>query len=88
MRILTDERLPFASSAGIAGELRVGLETHFSCERRLNFTLIPTSSWEECATKLGLHEELSVKNFRRRVERCSGNSRINLVGSSDSVTEK
>ena len=83
--VLTDEGLPLASGARVARELRVGLETKLAAQRRLDFTLVSASSGEERATELGLDEELSVEDLRRRVEGGSGDAWVNKVGCSDGV---
>ena len=66
----------------------VGLKTDLAAERGLDFTLVATSSWEECATKLGLDEEFGIEDSWGRVEGSSGDGRINEIGSGDGMTTK
>ena len=86
--ILTDERLPLASSARVAGELRVGLETELAGERGLNLTLVPGRSGEAGAAKLGLDEELTIEELGGRVEGRAGDARVDVVSRSDGVSEE
>ena len=65
---LTDEGLPLASSAGVASELGVGLETDLTPERGLDLTLVSAGSGEECTAELGLDKELGVEEAWGRVE--------------------
>ena len=44
------------------------------------------SPWEEGSAELGLDEELSIEDRGSRVERRTGDGRVNFVGSGDRVT--
>ena len=84
-RILTDEGLPLASSARVTSELRGGLETKLAVERGLDLTLVAAGSGEERTTKLGLNEELGVKELGSRVEGGSRDGGVDVVGRRDGV---
>jgi len=86
--LVADERLPLASSASVTGELRVGLKTDFTLERRLDFTLVATGSRERGTAELSLDEELGVEHTRGGVEGSSGDGRVDEVGGSDGVGGK
>ena len=83
--ILTDEGLPLASSARVTSELRVGLETKLAVERGLDLTLVAAGSGEERTTKLGLDEELGVKELGGRVEGGSRDGGVDVVSRSNGV---
>ena len=87
-KVLTDEGLPLASSAGVASELGVGLETDLTPERGLDLTLVSAGSGEERTAELGLNEELSIEYGRRGVERCARDGRVDIVLRSDSVSNQ
>ena len=84
--ILTDEGLPLASSARVAGELGVGLKTELTAEWGLDLTLVAARAGEQRAAELSLDEELSVECERRAVERSSGDRRVDEIGGGDRVT--
>ena len=83
--ILTDEGLPLASSARVTSELRVGLETKLAVERGLDLTLVAAGSGEERTPKLGFNKELGVKELGGRVEGCSRDGGVDVVGRSNGV---
>ena len=56
----------------------VGLETDFTMERRLDFTVVRAVTREERAAELGLDEDLSVEDVVRSVERCSNSLRLSI----------
>ena len=80
-----DEGLPFTSSAGVTSELGVGQETNLAMKGRLDFALVAACSRKEGSTKLGLDKELCVEFTGCRVEGSSGDSGIDVVGSSNGV---
>ena len=66
----------------------IGLKTNLSVQRRLDFTLVPTRSWENSPTKLRLNEELRVEFAGSGIEGRSWNGRIYMIGCSDRVGSK
>ena len=63
----------------------VGLKADLASQSGFNLSLVSTRAGEESASELDLNEELGVEGGRCRVERCSGDCRIHMVGCSDGV---
>ncbi len=85
MRVRTDEGLPLAGGARVAGELSVGLQAQLAAEGRHYLALVAAVPGEERALELGLDEELSVEQLGSRVERRAGDGRVDVVGRSNRV---
>ena len=66
----------------------VGLEADLSVQGRLDLALVSTSAGEYSTAKLNLDKELRVEDAGRRIERRSGNGRVNMVGGSDCVAAR
>ena len=77
--------MPLASSASVASELRVRLETNLSAKRGLDLTLVAGGSGEQRAAELSLDEELGVKELGGRVEGSTRDGLIDVVSRSDGV---
>ncbi len=84
-RLRTDEGLPLAGGARIAREQAVGLQTELVTEGRRHLALITTGAGEERPAEQSLDEELGVEKLRGSVQRCPGDRRVDVVGSSNSV---
>ena len=83
--LVVDERLPLASSARVARELAVRLETDLAADRGLDLALVAPRAGEERAAELGLDEELGVEELGGGVEGRSGDGRVDVVGGGDGV---
>ena len=83
--IRTNEALESTRSPGVSCKVVVRLQPDLTSKGRLDFALVSTRSREPSATQLSLDEELSVEREGGRVERCSGDRRIHMVGCSDRV---
>ena len=84
----TAERLPLASSARVAGEEVVRLETHLAAQGRGHRALDTAAAGEGLAEELGLDEELGVEDGRGGVEGRARDRGVNEVGSGDGVSRE
>lgn len=64
--LVEDEALPFASSAGVAGELRVRLQTDLTGEAGFNFALVASRTREKgCGKKETTSQQTSACEISR-----------------------
>ena len=83
--LVVRERLPLASSARVAGEEMVGLETHLTAEWGDDGALDASLAGEGLATELGLDEELSVEDGRGGIEGRARDGGVDKVGGGNGV---
>ena len=82
----TDERLPLARRAGVAGDEEVGLEAHLTAERGRDLTPPCVTAGERGTLELRLDEELRVEDSGSGVERRARDGGVDQVGGGDSVS--
>ena len=87
--LVVDHALPRAGGTEVAGERKVGLETHLSRlgDRRVDLRAVGVvdTEWDARALEQDLEEDLGVESERRRVERDGLVSGDERVGTRDGV---